>query len=445
VVVDELGEGFASGDVAVDDRTLGDRSIRYSSAQSLSGFRRRVFNASNVLQGTTSLTPLPGDLNAQFVTPIEINNANMNRIVVGAANDIYESIDNGTTLVPLGVLIRVNSGGGRHPLAYGAADDENVLYAGTDAQIWVRTGTGALTQSAAYAGRTVEDIAIDPDRSRNAFAVDARAVFMTRDAGTNWPEVTGNLQMLVPGNLRTIEFIPARVRIGASIVVGADNGVFQAFAPGFHSWRRLGTGLPGASVRRLHYSAASQLLVAGTLGRGAWSLDVSRLTEPLPGIADLCRDLPSTCGRIDFVPERIDLRCVLGPCELLDPLPLNCAVKWGGRCPGCGIDGLCPPFYAIIFEDLDAGWDIALMDQRKAAVKHDIVRIGTRVAISFRPDKRDYIEGSIAPYVIAFRLNQAGKIGTTYTVKSILHVSKSPLGRAKLLELIEKKKGPASK
>src|SRR5262249_45049540 len=37
-------------------------------------------------------------------------------------------------------------------------------------------------------------------------------------------------------------------------------------------WHTLGRGLPPAFVRDLHYNAANNILVAGTLGRGAWTL-----------------------------------------------------------------------------------------------------------------------------------------------------------------------------
>jgi hypothetical protein len=54
--------------------------------------------------------------------------------------------------------------------------------------------------------------------------------------------------------------------------------VFLSRIGSLGTWNQLGTGLPNAHVERLNYGAASNLLVAGTLGRGAWSI-----SDPLGG------------------------------------------------------------------------------------------------------------------------------------------------------------------
>jgi hypothetical protein len=41
---------------------------------------------------------------------------------------------------------------------------------------------------------------------------------------------------------------------------------------GFTIWNKLGTGLPNALVADLDYNAADDVLLAGTLGRGAWTI-----------------------------------------------------------------------------------------------------------------------------------------------------------------------------
>jgi hypothetical protein len=56
-------------------------------------------------------------------------------------------------------------------------------------------------------------------------------------------------------------------------VVGTQNGVFFASEEsGFMVWQRLGSDLPAVPVYDLHYSRADDVLVAGTMGRGAWNL-----------------------------------------------------------------------------------------------------------------------------------------------------------------------------
>jgi hypothetical protein len=58
------------------------------------------------------------------------------------------------------------------------------------------------------------------------------------------------------------------------LIAGGLNGVF-AISPENswqHPWYRLGANLPHAVVQDLPYDATDDLLLAGTLGRGAWTL-----------------------------------------------------------------------------------------------------------------------------------------------------------------------------
>jgi hypothetical protein len=60
---------------------------------------------------------------------------------------------------------------------------------------------------------------------------------------------------------------------GGSVVVGTNAGVFAAADPP-STWTLLGSGLPTVPVPRLRYSPASRVLLAATLGRGAWTLNI---------------------------------------------------------------------------------------------------------------------------------------------------------------------------
>src|SRR5439155_26732814 len=59
------------------------------------------------------------------------------------------------------------------------------------------------------------------------------------------------------------------------LMVGNLGGAFEMVHPGTPGakWTTLGDGLPHALVLDLHYDYTDNLLVAGTLGRGAWSLN----------------------------------------------------------------------------------------------------------------------------------------------------------------------------
>jgi hypothetical protein len=77
---------------------------------------------------------------------------------------------------------------------------------------------------------------------------------------------------LNPGQLRSSAFVANAS--GDAIVVGGNNGVFVALASsGFTVWDRLGSGFPNALVFHLAYDTRDDILVAGTMGRGAWALN----------------------------------------------------------------------------------------------------------------------------------------------------------------------------
>ena len=267
------------GDVAVDDTSTPGLSTRYSSNQNLRNFRRRVYNSSNVFQSQVfpSLTavsgaPLPPPRFRPFITPIQLNTVTPTRLIIGSSNSVYESLDQGDTITEIGSGVRANEGG-RDTIAYGAAGNPDVLYVGAGTQIFVRTAAhpAALTASATYPGTGfVAGIAIDPNDPQTAYVADTTNVYLTRNAGVSWTNITGNLGTLNPGTLRSIAY---SMRIAsAEVVIGSDVGVFSAPGATFMNWSKLGTGLPTVPVFELDYDRTDNILLAGTFGRGAWTL-----------------------------------------------------------------------------------------------------------------------------------------------------------------------------
>jgi hypothetical protein len=101
---------------------------------------------------------------------------------------------------------------------------------------------------------------------------------VTRDAGVTWANITGNLLSAGAQVLRSAVY--CRVLGSGSVAIGSNSGVFAAEGPAFNSWGRLGAGLALAPVLSLQYADADRLVLAGTQGRGAWTL-----TLPEPAIA----------------------------------------------------------------------------------------------------------------------------------------------------------------
>ena len=285
-----LISGGDGGDVAVDNITQAgsNQSIRYSSSQNLLGFRRQTYDANNNLISTV---PLPrtvvggGDpLQTQFVTPLELNAINPMRLVIGGSNHVYESFDQGNTITQIN-----GPGANRNAMAYGSAGNQDVLYVGSGSAVFLRTtaGPGAvLAQTAALpAGAgTVRDVVLDPDGWKSAYVIDSNQVFRTTDAGATWTDITGNLAELGAGDFNTNAFVAGAPR--KLLLVGTNAGVFVSLSSsGFTSWNKLGTGLPNVPVWDLVYDVADDVLVAGTLGRGAWTItNLKNLTQLPPDL-----------------------------------------------------------------------------------------------------------------------------------------------------------------
>ena len=265
------------GDVAVDDITLAatDRSIRYSSFQNLGAFRREIYDANNGLLSTVfpNLTLVGGGspLVPQFSTPVVLNNIDPTRLIIGGANSTYESLNQGDTITDIGGLfgVPVNGQLGQDAIAYGGSltgvENPGVLYVGSGSDIFLRASDAAALTATNFTGGIVRDVVLDQDEWTTAYAIDSNTVYATIDAGTTWVDITGDLP---DTDFRTIEFSGNL----DTLYVGSRSGVFamQTATPGF--WLELGTGLPGAVVFDLEFDPTAQLLVAGTLGRGVYTI-----------------------------------------------------------------------------------------------------------------------------------------------------------------------------
>ncbi len=278
------------GDVAVDDLSSPGVSTRYSSSQYLGNFQREVYDSANMrhsqifpsLRVLGTGTPIE----PKFYTPIKLNTITPARLIIGAQNSVYESQDQGDTITEITPSITVNDTG-PNIIAYGASGNPDIIYAGSGARVFVRTSPSPapLIPSTAYHGGPVLGIAIDPHHPETAYVIDSNRVFRTTDSGAMWTDLTGNLPSLAQGVLRSVAFSTSTP--AGSIVVGSDTGVFEATGGAFSSWSQLGAGLPRVPVYHLEYSAADRVLLAGTLGRGAWTLTFPPIQSPAIPRADI--------------------------------------------------------------------------------------------------------------------------------------------------------------
>jgi uncharacterized repeat protein (TIGR01451 family) len=170
--------------------------------------------------------------------------------------------------------------------AIGLADGGDGVYVGTDDGVmsvspnavtsdhptWTRVGQGVLPN------RPVTQISVDRSNWRIAYASyagfgaatpgNSGHVFKTTDGGQTWTDISGRLPD-IPVNSTVLD--PSQPNV---LYIGTDIGTFVT-ANGGRTWQRLGSSMPKVATWQLDYDPAQALLVAGTHGRGAYTLDTS--------------------------------------------------------------------------------------------------------------------------------------------------------------------------
>jgi len=263
------------GDVVVDDVSLAasNQSVRYSSFQNLGGFRRTVFNAAGSVVSLSfpALSVVSGAaLSPAFRTPVQLNSINPQRLVIQGSNGLYESVNGGTTLQAIGSAFGTSSIE-QDALAYGGSlngvSNLDVVWVGSGSTVGLRTTSGGsiVNTPSQPTGGTIRDLIVDPDAYTTAAVTTNSQVFWTTNSGTSWTNITGNLP--ATRDIRSMAFVPGLVD---SILVGTNLGIFATSVSQIGQWLLVGTAFPNVLTTEIEYDSSDNVLVAGTLGRGAW-------------------------------------------------------------------------------------------------------------------------------------------------------------------------------
>ena len=129
--------------------------------------------------------------------------------------------------------------------------------------------------SAGLPNRYVNNVIIDPTNASHVYLVfggfsrrwipnaGVGHVFESKDAGSTWTDVSGNLPDAPADDLL--------ITPSGKLVLATDVGVFTA-AMGSTTWSALGTGLPNSPVNDLSYGPGNAYVIAATHGRGLWKI-----------------------------------------------------------------------------------------------------------------------------------------------------------------------------
>jgi len=272
------------GDVAVSVNPAdSSQSVRYSSFQSLGAFARRVYDAAGNQVGDTVYPALTveegGDPHEpSFVNPVAVNQIDATHLLLGGANGLYESTNQGDAIIQVmnnfGTIFGVGNA-----LVYGGrsngVNNPNLIYAAsccTDGVTIARRTTADFDTVQIPGAGYPRGVIADPEEWKTVFVIDSNQVFMSTNAGDEWTEITGDLSNSFGTlDIRGIEY----VRIGArgALLVGTLNGVYVSFDEDYTKWSLLGSGLPNAQAFDIDFSAIDDVLVVGTLGRGSWKIE----------------------------------------------------------------------------------------------------------------------------------------------------------------------------
>lgn len=163
-----------------------------------------------------------------------------------------------------------NGTGGISTIAVAPADT-NTIYTGSgDGAVHVSTNLGAswTSISAGLPVRAITRVVVDPLDPHSAWVTvsgyGTGHVWKTVNAGASWTDISGNLPN-APAN--ALVYQPG----SRELDVGTDIGVFS-LPFGGASWTPLAAALPNVPVIDLVYDGPNGRLIAGTHGRGMFSL-----------------------------------------------------------------------------------------------------------------------------------------------------------------------------
>jgi hypothetical protein len=237
--------------------------------------------------------------NADFIPPLVLDMKSSQNLYFGTFR-LYQTMNGGTSWGAISSDLTSDSTQNFVTTITVAPSNSNRIYMGTsDGRIWqsAQALSGAtdihMVNQTNQPGRSVTAIAVDSVNPAAAFAAYSGFscpgvsgcdglghVFFTNNSGASWLLVDGNLPD-VPVNDIAIDPMDATDN---TMYVATDSGVYasaNATAGSATVWSVLQTGLPNSQVLALRLRNTSRTLVAGTHGRGLWSL----LLPKLPGYA----------------------------------------------------------------------------------------------------------------------------------------------------------------
>jgi outer membrane autotransporter protein len=238
----------------------------------------------------TGVAPNSTDDNVTFV----VNANDPSRIALSSGFDVYVTQDNAPasakqvklTLTDLDTPLSLSTEPVRRALAYGASDTPDVLLAGRDGKLYVATTftAGSLTPIPEYenSGAKLPVSIVFGESSANFYVVDGTSLW----SGTVSPAITiTDLTSALPANItrpHALAFIDHN-GVDALLVGGLSGASTTEMPQSPIAWASsvggtlgpfnlFGAGIPNVLVFQMAYNPIVDVLAAGTVGGGVWTL-----------------------------------------------------------------------------------------------------------------------------------------------------------------------------
>jgi photosystem II stability/assembly factor-like uncharacterized protein len=217
-------------------------------------------------------------------TPMELSHHN-SKIFYCAGNFVFRSLDRGNNLTAISPEITHTKRGSATALAE-SPRDANVLYVGTDdGALWVTRDGGHqwtdITKNVALPGAfhvsTIEAsrfeagrayVAFDGHRSDN----DDPHAYVTEDFGATWKPLNAGLPS---GSTLTLREDVANRDL---LYLGTEFALWASLDRGGH-WTKINNNLPTVAIHEIAVHPTAGEIVAATHGRSLWVLDVTPLRQ----------------------------------------------------------------------------------------------------------------------------------------------------------------------
>ncbi len=283
---------FVNGGDGMDNAIDHDNNMIMFASSQYGNFSRSINGGNSFYY----LSALPPNGTGNWVTPIEIDPSNANKVYIGY-DKVWRSIDKGITWAATSAQ---TVGTGNIDIMAIAPSNGQILYVSIDEKLYKSTNGGSswtqlfsLSGTSRITGITISTVDANHVWVTRSGYISGQKVYESGNGGTSWGNRSGSLPNL-PVNCIVYENGSLD-----GVYIGTDVGVYYRDAT-MTDWAPFYLGLPNVVVRDLEIHYPTNTLRAGTYGRGMWQTPLFSNFFNTP-IADFTANPAAICTTNDIV------------------------------------------------------------------------------------------------------------------------------------------------